>query len=131
MATEMTHWERVRAALGGQTFDRAPVSMWRHFYSKETTPETLAEAMLGFQERFDWDFMKVNPRASYHVEDWGVKLKYTGDTSPTVVETPVKTPGDWLKLKVLDINRGVLKEHLVSLELIARGLPRALPSLRP
>ena len=101
MAAKMTHWERVRAALEGEDVDRVPVSMWRHFFSKETSAESLAEVMLSFQNRFDWDFMKVNPRASYHVEDWGVKTKYDGDTPPIVVETPVKTPGDWLKLKVL------------------------------
>jgi uroporphyrinogen decarboxylase len=127
MATEMTHWERVRAALMGEDVDRVPVSMWRHFFSKETSAGSLAEAMLSFQNRFDWDFMKVNPRASYHVEDWGVKMKYHDDAEPEVIETPVKTHTDWLKLKVLDINKGVLKEHLTSLELIARGLKGKLP----
>ncbi len=127
MAAEMTHWERVRAALKGEDVDRVPVSMWRHFYSRETAAESLAEAMLGFQNRFDWDFMKVNPRASYHVEDWGVRTKYNGDAEPEVVETPVKEPDDWLKIKALDINKGVLKEHLTALELIARGLQGKLP----
>jgi uroporphyrinogen decarboxylase len=127
MATEMTRWERIRAALGGEEVDRVPVSMWRHFFTKETSAESLAEAMLGFQNRFDWDFMKVNPRASYHVEDWGVRVKYPGDAEPEVVENPVKTHTDWLKLKVLDIGTGVLKEHLASLELIARGLKGTVP----
>ncbi len=127
MAGGMTHRERIRAALKGENVDRVPVSMWRHFFSEETAPEKLAAAMLGFQERFDWDFMKVNPRASYHVEDWGVRLKYSGDAEPVVIETPIKTPADWLKLKALDINRGVLKEHLKALELIARGLNGKLP----
>jgi uroporphyrinogen decarboxylase len=129
MATDMTHWERIRAALKGEDVDRVPVSMWRHFFSHETVAEKLAEAMLGFQHRYDWDFMKVNPRASYHVEDWGVRVKYDGDTSPHVIEKPVKTPDDWLKLKVLDIDRGVLKQHLTSLEIIARELKGKLPFL--
>ncbi len=127
MATQMTHWERLRATLKRQATDRVPVSMWRHFYGDETSPEGLAEAMLGFQRRYDWDFMKVNPRASYHVEDWGVRTEYKGDASPKVVETPIKKPEDWLKLSVLDINRGVLKEHLRSLELIGRGLKGEVP----
>jgi uroporphyrinogen decarboxylase len=127
MATEMTHWERIRAALGGGDIDRVPVSMWRHFFAKETSAESLAEAMLGFQKRFDWDFMKVNPRASYHVEDWGVRTKYSGDAKPEVIEVPVKTGADWLKLEVLDIDKGVLKEHLTSLEIIARELKGTLP----
>ncbi len=127
MATEMTRWERVRAALKGQDVDRVPVSMWRHFFTKETSAESLAEAMLGFQSRFDWDFMKVNPRASYHVEDWGVRVRYNRDAPPAVIETPVKTPTDWLKLDVLDINSGVLGEHLASLEIIARRLKGEVP----
>jgi uroporphyrinogen decarboxylase len=127
MATEMTHWERIRAALRGEDVDRVPVSMWRHFFSKETSAESLAKAMLSFQDRFDWDFMKVNPRASYHVEDWGVRTEYHGDAEPEVVETPVKTHHDWLKLGVLDINKGVLQEHLTGLELISRGLNGTLP----
>ena len=127
MKVEMSRWERVRAALKGQDVDRLPVSMWRHFFSKEASAESLAEAMLGFQSRFDWDFMKVNPRASYHVEDWGVRVKYNGDASPKVIETPIKTPNDWLKLNVLDINSGVLGEHLTSLEIIARRLKGEVP----
>ncbi len=127
MTEKMTHWERVRAALKGEKVDRVPVSMWRHFYSMETSAPTLAEAMLGFQNQYNWDFMKVNPRAYYHVEDWGVRIKYDGDSSPRVVAVPVKTPSDWSKLKVLDVNKGVLGEHLLALELISRGLKGNVP----
>ncbi|MDO8716604.1 MAG: uroporphyrinogen decarboxylase family protein [Dehalococcoidales bacterium] len=127
MKTEMTHWQRIRAALEGKEVDRLPVSMWRHFFKEENSADSLAEAMLGFQRRFDWDFMKVNPRASYHVEDWGVKMKYHGDAEPVMVKAAVKTPGDWQKLKVLDVNKGVLKEQLTALELIAHGLKGEVP----
>ena len=127
MARQMKQWERVRAALKGQDVDSVPVSMWRHFFSEETSAESLAEAMLGFQSQFDWDFMKVNPRASYHVEDWGVRLKYNGDNPPTVIETPVRSANDWLKVGLLNINQGVLGEHLTSLEIIARRLKGEVP----
>ena len=62
--------ERVQAVLEGETVDRPPISVWRHFYDRETTSQGLVESMLGFQRQYDWDFMKVNPRAQYHVEDW-------------------------------------------------------------
>ena len=126
---QMTHNERVLATLKGQETDRTPISMWRHFFDKETQPETLAEAMLGFQERFDWDYMKFNPRASYHVEGWGVKVAYHEAEHPRVTETPIKVPDDWLKLKVLPIDTGVLKEHLDSLTLTAKGLKGQVPFL--
>ncbi len=123
----MTHRERIRAALKGQEVDRVPVSMWRHFYGQETSAASLAEAMLSFQSRFGWDFVKVNPRASYHVEDWGVELNYDGDAPSEVIKTPVASPEDWLKLQVLDIHKGALGEQLKSLEMIERGLKGEVP----
>jgi uroporphyrinogen decarboxylase len=129
MSDKMTHWERVRAALKGRETDRIAVSMWRHFYGSEAAPRSLAEAMLAFQKRFDWDFMKVNPRASYHAEGWDLRVRYDGDKKPVVTETPVKEPGDWLKLQPLPLDRGVLREHLEALELIDRGLDGQVPFL--
>ena len=123
----MTHRERIKAAINGGEVDRVPVSMWRHFFTKENTAESLAEVMLDFQKEYEWDFMKVNPRASYHVEDWGVRMKHTGDAEPEVVETPVKEPEDWLKIEKLDIKKGVLREHLTALELIGKGVSKDLP----
>ena len=68
MAGQMIHRERTMAAVHGQLVDRPAISMWRHFFSQETTAEELAEAMLGFQRRFDWDHMKLNIRANIHTE---------------------------------------------------------------
>lgn len=127
MTIEMTRWERIRAAIKGREVHRLPVSMWRHFFTDETAAESLANAMLSFQSRFEWDFMKVNPRASYHVEDWGVKVKYKGNSSPVVIETPIKAPSDWLKIKALDINKGVLGEHLKTVEIIGLELNGETP----
>lgn len=103
MASEMTRWERLRAALKGQDVDRVPVSMWRHFFAKETSAESLAEAMIGFQSRFDWDFMKVNPRASYHVEDWGAPAHFPVITTFSgVVELEFEAMGIiWLSVAIL------------------------------
>lgn len=129
MTTQMTHRERVLATLKGQDVDRPPVSMWRHFFGKETSPEGLAEAMLSFQRRFDWDFMKVNPRASYHAEGWGLKTRYDGDHPPEVLETPIREPDDWLRVNVLGLDTPVLQEHLHALELISRDLQGEVPFL--
>ena len=129
VTTEMTHRERVFAALKGQRVDRTPVSMWRHFFASETNAEGLAGAMLGFQKEFDWDFMKVNPRASYHVEDWGVRTDYQGDNPPIISGTPIRRPDDWARIRPLDPSKGVLGEQLRALEIIGRGLKGEVPFL--
>ena len=64
MRSDMNSLERVTAALTGKPFDRPPISMWRHFYEHEMSADGMAQAMLAFQDEFQWDFMKINPRAN-------------------------------------------------------------------
>lgn len=126
---EMSHRERMKAVLEGQRYDRVPVSFWRHFYDQETSAEGLAAAMVGFQRRFDWDFMKINPRASYHVEGWGVKVRFSGKplVKPEVLDVPVKTAEDWHRLKALRPYEGSLGEQLEAIRLIRREVGDDLP----
>ncbi len=125
----MTHRERIRASLGGQEVDRVPVSMWRHFFDKESSPDGMAEAMLDFQRRYDWDFLKVNPRASYHAEGWGLRMRYDGDAPPQMVQTPVQRPEDWLRVEPLPVDKGVLGDHLRALGMIGAGIGADVPFL--
>ena len=67
----LSHRERLAAILAGERPDRFAASMWRHFFHMESTVDGTAEAMLHFQREYDWDFMKINPRADYHIEGWG------------------------------------------------------------
>ncbi len=131
MADRMTHWDRVRAALSGAAVDRPPVSMWRHFFGQENSAADLAGAMLAFQREYDWDFMKVNPRATYHNEDWGVDVRFSDSDAvdSVIVDRPVKRPEDWDAIEPLDVGRGVLGEHLESLRLIANVLDGEVPFL--
>ena len=67
----MSKRERTFAALRGDEVDRVPVSAWWHDFPREWSPEGLAEATLEAYRRYDWDFVKVNPRACYYGGDWG------------------------------------------------------------
>lgn len=128
----MTKQQRIDAALHNQPVDRPPVSLWRHFYECERTAEDLAGAMLAFHKKYDWDWMKVNPRASYHVEGWGVKTDYgQGGPSdkPRITEYPIKGPSDWGKLQPLSMTEGVLDEQIEVLERIGEALGGEAPYL--
>src|SRR6266568_210108 len=123
--SKMTKLQRMDAALRNQPVDRPPVSLWRHFYDCERTAEDLAGAMLAFHKKYDWDWMKVNPRASYHVEGWGVKTDYGSGgpmDKPTVVEYPVHTTADWAKLRPLSSSEGALDEQIEAIERINEAL---------
>ena len=120
----MTHKQRVDAAVHNQLVDRPPVSLWRHFYESEETAEGLAGAMLAWQRQYDWDWMKVNPRASYHVEGWGVKLRFSGQPliKPQVLDVPVKSAADWAALRPLAPDQGALDEQIEAVERICEAL---------
>ena len=111
---------RVDAALRGDAVDRVPVSLWGHDFEREWSAQTLTDAMVENFTRYDWDFMKVNPRASYHVEGWGAKYRYSGNKSqaPIFESTPINSASDWKRLRPLEPEDGSLGEQLKALQLI-------------
>ncbi len=123
----MTKRARVDAALRGDAVDRVPISFWGHSYLREWSPAGLADAMLENYHAYDWDWMKVNPRASYHVEDWGGELVRSTDPNhgPTFKRPAVREPADFRRIRPLEPNQGVLGEQLEALAQIRDGLKGA------
>jgi uroporphyrinogen decarboxylase len=120
----MNKKERVDAALRGDQVDRIPASMWGHDFEREWSAQSLAEAMVENFTRYDWDFMKVNPRACYHVEGWGVKVRPSGEkyVAPIFEDSPIKNSSDWKRIRPLEPDQGVLAEQLHALQLINHAI---------
>jgi len=116
--------ERVDAALRGEEVDRVPASMWGHDFEREWNAQSLAEAMVENFTHYDWDYMKVNPRASYHVEGWGVQVRPSGEKykPPVIGDTPVKNSSDWKRIRPLEPDQGALGEQLRALQLINHSI---------
>lgn len=128
----MSSYNRVLATLRGEKVDRPAWGLWRHFYDEETSAEGLARAMVWWVRRHRFDFLKVNPRAQYHIEDWGAKYRYPGGPHgrPVPLDTVVHSPDDWERLRPLDPHDGVLGEHLQALRLIQKELKGGVPVLQ-
>jgi uroporphyrinogen decarboxylase len=124
MNNELTHKERIERTLSGGELDRPAVSVWRHFYHRENSRADLANSMIDFQRKFDWDFMKINPRASYHIEDWGAVVNFSNEplVKPKVISFPVSSKSDWAKIEPLDRTKGTLGETLGATEDIVKAL---------
>jgi uroporphyrinogen decarboxylase len=119
--------ERVEAALRGEEVDRPPVAAWRHFIPAERQPSTLAQASLQDFFTFDWDWLKVNPRATYYAEAWGNRYdfeRYNG-VFPALLEGPLNTPADLEKIQPLSGVDGVFAEHIELVRLIKEGIQGA------
>jgi uroporphyrinogen decarboxylase len=108
----MNKRERVLAALGGREVDRVPVAAWRHFPHQDYTAEAQIQSFLAFQNRYDWDFMKLMFRNSFPLEDWGGTVKEA--QIPYGYYVPeryaVNRTEDWKKLSPLDPHKGTLGE---------------------
>jgi uroporphyrinogen decarboxylase len=126
---QMTKRERVGAAVRGEATDRPAWSLWRHFYAAESTAVQLAERMLGWIQSYGFDFLKVNPRAQYHVEPWGATYRYSGreHERPERLDYPIRQPEDWLRLEPRGLDSPALNEQLSALRLIAAGLNGETP----
>lgn len=124
MSEQLSKRERVEAALQGKPIDRVPVAAWRHFIPEERQPDTLAAASLRHFHEFDWDWLKVNPRATYYAEAWGNRYDYSHYDSvlPRLIDGPLESPQDLEKLRPVSPTGGVLGEQLELVRLIRAGI---------
>src|SRR5512133_1678548 len=125
--SQLTKRERVEAALKGEAVDRVPISAWQHFLPAERQPETLAEASLNHFHTFDWDWLKVNPRATYYAEAWGNRYNYNEYTGvlPKLESSPLQVPSDLEKIHEVSGTQGVFAEQLKLIQLIKAGIGNA------
>ncbi len=116
----MNKKERVDAALRGEKVDRVPVSLWGHDFEREWEIQSLAEATAENFNRYDWDYVKVNPRASYLAEGWKARYRPSGEKfKPPVCEyTPIRSSADWKRVRPLEPDYGTLGEQLRVLQLV-------------
>jgi uroporphyrinogen decarboxylase len=116
--------ERVDAALKGEPVDRLPVTAWRHFVADERRADTLARASLKYFYEYDWDWMKLNPRATYYAEAWGNEYDYNhyDHVYPERISGPLNSPADLEKIKPVSGTEGVFAEQLELVRLIKAGI---------
>jgi uroporphyrinogen decarboxylase len=127
MVEEMTRRQRVLAALVGDDVDRVPVSAWWHDFPREWSAASLAEATIEAYETYEWDWVKLNPRATYYGEAWGAKYDPNEDRQPGLIAPAFKSADELAKLKPVDMGRKVLAEQIESVKLIAKRLKGEVP----
>ena len=78
---------------------------WQHLVGHEYGADEFADAYIDFVKKWDWDWVKINPRAIYYSEAWGSQYdhdEYDGYVIPRKLEDIVKTPADLAKIVELD-----------------------------
>ena len=125
----MSKRERVQAALKGGDLDRPPVSFWGHDFVREWTAEGLSAAMVESVRTYDYDYLKVNPRASYFDEAWGGRHRPSGDAfrQPEIESWVLHEATDLASVRPADPQGGPFGEQLEALRLIGSELGGDVP----
>lgn len=119
-----------RDLLDGRSPTRFLTAAWQHFVGEEYDPLRFATATVEFTRAWDWDWVKINPRAVYYSEAWGSRYDpddYAG-VVPRLLSPAIATVADLARIRPLDpAENPVFAEHLLSARLIREQLPdRAL-----
>ncbi len=132
MRSQMTHWERIRAAIKGEDVDHVPISFWRHWPVDDQTPEGLTAVTLNWQKEYDFDLVKFMPTGTYSIEDWGAETIYVPNYhgTRTVTQFGVTDAEQWPKLELLNVNAGYLGNQIEALRLSAERLQNSVPILQ-
>jgi uroporphyrinogen decarboxylase len=113
------------ALLRGESTRRFLTSAWQHFVGDEYDPVRFATATVNFNRTWDWDWVKINPRAVYYSEAWGSVFDhddYAG-VVPRQVSAVIADVADLAKIRPLDPRTNpVLSEHIASARLIREQL---------
>lgn len=125
----MSEWskqDRFKALLSGELADRPIVSGWRHFIDKEQNAEDLAATTISFTKKYDWDWVKINPRATYLAEAWGNQYDFNDYQTvfPRQKTTAIETASNLWDIEVKKaVHTASLAEHLEAVKKIRQGLP--------
>lgn len=129
---KMDHWQRIEAAIAGESVDRPPVSLWRHFPVDDLEPDKLAGHMVAWQRRWDFDVVKFMPPGTYSVEDWGAVSVYDGQPNGArrVARPRVTRVEDWLAIGDVDVRTGSYGRQNAALATTAKALGGTVPILQ-
>jgi uroporphyrinogen decarboxylase len=122
-----TKLEDFHAILDGRA-DAPPflTAAWQHFVGHEYDPHDFASTSVEFVRRWDWDWVKVNPRATYYAEAFGARYdpdRYAG-VIPTLLHPAVASPTDLKGLRAITATENeVLNEQILAARLIKADLP--------
>ncbi|MEX2158321.1 MAG: uroporphyrinogen decarboxylase family protein [Dehalococcoidia bacterium] len=125
----MNKRERVEAALEGREVDRPPYGFWGHDFIREWSAIDLAAAMVEPAREFAYDYVKVNPRATYFDEAWGARHRPSGDAirHPENDAWPLHEPEDLAEVRPVAPDAGAFGEQLEALRLLGREFAGEVP----
>lgn len=124
--------ERLEKTIVGEAVDRVPIAFWRHWPGDDQRAADLARSTVEFQQRYDFDFVKISPASSFCITDYGVQDRWVGSLEGTreYTKRAIQRSLDWTELRSLDPARGALGRQVECVQLVAEGLKNEVPIIQ-
>ena len=101
-----TRRETFRDIVRGASQTPYLVGGWQHLVGHEYGAQEFAEAYIEFVHRWDWEWVKINPRAVYYAEAWGSRYDshdYAANAPlPKKISSAIVRPADVANIDELD-----------------------------
>ncbi len=116
--------ERLERAIAGESVDRAPVALWRHWPGDDQRYADLARSTIDFQHDYNWDFVRLMPSRAYQVVDFGVQDDWDGDAKGIrkITKRVIGRSLDWTEIRPLSPARGNLLQQAECARLTGKAL---------
>jgi uroporphyrinogen decarboxylase len=123
--------ERIEATVAGQSPDRPPVALWRHFPGDDQRTADLAQSIVIYQQHYQWDFVTITPASTYAVADYGVQSAWAGAPSGdrAITKHAIHRSLAWTELRTLDAYQGEFGKHMECIRLVHDALGAEVPLL--
>lgn len=128
--------ERIEYLLEGKALDKPAINLWKHFPPYDENPKDLVKKIIQFQERFNWDFVKVTYQGLYSIQDFGSKIKWperdsnwpnTCSNVGSVSEYSIKNLEDWKNLKTLSMEQGAMADAILTAKEVVTKFKKDAP----
>lgn len=112
--------ERLEKAMAGESIDRVPVSLWRHWPGDDQRAADLARSLLDYQRQFDWDLLTIIPSSTFQMTNYGLQDAWAGDTrgDRTITRHLIQRSLDWTDLRPQEAMRGDTGKQLACLNIL-------------
>jgi len=123
--------QRLECVLHGELPDRPPVTAYRHFPKRERKPAELADIMLDWQKKYDWDIMKIHPSAVFMQEVWGDVFDYENYVQEIFPKKIARATSfdDLSVFDKKDMSNQTLKDHVEAARLIKEKSDEDIPTV--
>ena len=127
----MDKFDLIKKSFKAKPTEKVAYAVWKHFPEFDKSPESLFEAQMSFQNKFDSDILKISVSGRAFASDFGTEVGGYDPVSGSRigVKYPIETLEDWWNVKKIDVTKGEFGKQINAMKLIHREVEGKIPTM--